>query len=313
MPTRQPLDTQALVLMFFFCLCLGLQQVVLKAAAKDIAPVMQLALRSGISALLICFYMRWRHEKFSHLDETWKPGLAAGVLFTMEYLLLGEALRFTTASHAVVFLYTSPIFAALILHFKVRTERMSAIQWVGITLAFAGIAVAFYGHPAPGAAMLPSQLWGDALALLAGLSWGLTTVVIRTSRLADAPAKQTLLYQLSTGFVLLLLGAVVTGQAAFKPTALALGSLAFQSIVIAFIAFLTWFWLLRRYLASRLGVLSFMTPIFGVILGAWLLDERIEHSFMLGSLLVLAGIVIVSGQEWLKQTIERRKRQQNQI
>jgi drug/metabolite transporter (DMT)-like permease len=59
--------------------------------------------------------------------------------------------------------------------------------------------------------------------------------------------------------------------------------------------------MLRHYLASRLGVLSFLTPLFGVLLGAVLLDETLELSFMIGSVLVVSGITLVSGESWIRQ------------
>jgi len=302
MDARKPLDAQAVGLMLFLCLCWALQQVALKATAADIAPILQISLRSGIAALLVGALMLAQREKLSLAGGEWRPGMVVGALFALEYLLLGEALRLTSASHAAVFLYTAPIFAALGLHWKLPSERMSALQWLGIALAFCGIALAFLGRDtqAPTVAV-SSMLLGDLLALLAGAAWGATTIVIRTTSLSVLPAKQTLLYQLVGAFVLLLACAVAFGQTGFKPTPLALASLGFQAVIVSFFTFLLWFWMLRHYLASRLGTLSFMTPLFGVVLGAWLLKEPIEPGFLAGAVLVMAGIVLVSGHGWLGQ------------
>lgn len=311
MDTRKALDRQAVGLMLMLCLVWGFQQVALKATAADIAPILQIALRSGISAVLVGLLMLAKGERMSLADGTWRPGLIVGFLFALEFLLVGEGLRHTHASHIVVFLYTAPIFAALGLHWKLPAERLAPLQWLGIGLAFAGIALAFFGRAQPAAARdsLP-MLWGDFLAILAGAAWGATTVVVRCSRLAKAPATQTLLYQLVAAFVLLMAAALILGQTSFNPTPLAWMSLAFQSLVISFASFLIWFWLLRQYLASRLGAFSFMTPLFGIVLGAWLLSEPIEPSFLGGAALVLAGIMLVSGHGWLKQgmTVITRRR-----
>ena len=293
-------------LMLLLCIIWGLQQVVLKAAAPDIAPLLQIALRSGIAGLLVGLLMFLRGERMSLSDGTWRPGLAVGFLFALEYLFVGEGLRHTNASHMVVFLYTAPVFAALGLHWKLPVERLARLQWAGILLAFAGIAVAFFGRSAQPAGVQPSNiLWGDFLGLLAGIAWGATTVVIRCSSLARSSVTQTLLYQLLGAFVLLMLAAVALGQTGFNPTPLAWGSLLFQSLVVSFASFLVWFWLLRNYLASRLGVFSFMTPLFGMAFGVWLLKEPIEPSFLAGAILVLAGIALVSGYGWLTQTKQK--------
>ena len=302
MDSRKAIDGQAMGLMLILCLIWGLQQVVLKAAAPDIAPLLQIALRSGIAALLVGLLMLGRGERISLADGTWRSGLLVGALFALEFLLIGEGLRHTSASHLVVFLYTAPIFAALGLHWRLPAERLAALQWLGIALAFAGIVLTFFWRSQQPTAGEPTNiLWGDFLALLAGIAWAATTVVLRSSRLSRSSATQTLLYQLVAAFVLLLLAAIALGQTGIHFTPLMWSSLLFQTLVVSFASYLVWFWLLRHYLASRLGVFSFMTPLFGMAFGVWLLHEPLEPGFLAGALLVLVGIVLVSGYGWLKQ------------
>lgn len=308
MDKRHPLDGRAVGLMGLLCLLWSLQQISLKAAAIDVSPMLMVGLRSGLAALLVAGLMHWRGERLPLHTGRWRPGLAVGALFAFEYLLVAESLRFTHASHVVVFLYTAPIFAALGLHWKLPAERLHWSQWIGVGVAFAGIAVAFLGRDAGTAPLVGERvLLGDLLALLAGAAWGATTVTLRCSSLASAPATEALQYQLVCAFVLLVPAALLTGQSQFEPTAIAWGHLAFQSVVVSFASFLIWFWLLRRYLASRLGVLSFMTPVFGVALGIWLLDEPLETGFLAGSALVLAGILLVSGHGWVRHVLARAR------
>ncbi|WP_137896548.1 DMT family transporter [Ramlibacter sp. 2FC] len=301
MDNRQALDAKAIGLMLMLCLIWALQQIVLKATAADISPVLQIALRSGVGAALVGLLMWRRGERLALADGPWRPGLAAGALFALEFLLVGEGLRHTSAAHMVVFLYTAPIFAALGLQWKLPAERLAPLQWLGILLAFAGIAIAFLLREQGTGEDWARILRGDFLGLLGGVAWGATTVVIRTTRLSGLPASQTLLYQLVGAFVLMLPAAWLMGHTTFHPTPAVWASLAFQSVIVSFMSFLVWFWLMRHYLASRLGVFSFMTPLFGVLLGAWLLREPIEPSFISGALLVLAGVVLVSGHGWLSQ------------
>ena len=307
MNTHQALDTRAITLMLVLCATWGLQQVVLKGTADDIAPILQIALRSGVAAVLVGLLMWWRGERMNLGDGTLRPGVVVGLLFGLEYVLVAEGLRHTSASHMAVFLYTAPIFAALGLHWKLPAERLGGVQWLGIALAFGGIALAFLGRSSPASAVPGNVLWGDFLGLLGGAAWAATTVVVRCSTLARAPATQTLLYQLIGAFVLLLAGALLTGQARFNPTPQVWASLAFHALVVSFASFLVWFWLLRQYLASRLGVFSFLTPLFGMVFGAWLLDEPLEASFLLGALPVLVGIVLVSGGGWVTQRWSRQR------
>lgn len=309
MATRQAIDSRASGMMVFLCAIWGLQQVAIKVVAADIAPILQLSVRSGIAALMIGLLMLVRGEHLSLRDGNWRPGIVVGLLFALEYLLVGEGLRYTSASHLVIFLYTAPIFAALGLHWKFPAERLKPVQWVGIAVAFAGIVTAFSGRTdGPANGDTSAALLGDLLGLLAAVAWGATTLVIRSSRLAQAPTTQTSLYQLLGAFVWLLLAATLSGQTAVTLTPLVWGSMIFQVLLVSFVGFLAWFWLLRVYLASRLGVLSFMTPLYGIFFGVWLLDEPLEFSFIAGALLVLAGIVLVSGYEWLSQLLAGRRR-----
>jgi drug/metabolite transporter (DMT)-like permease len=305
MDNRQALDAQAYGLMLFFCLLLGLQQVALKAVATDISPILQISIRSGVAALLLGLVIWFRRIPIVFADGNWKPGILIGILFSLEYLFLGESLRYTSASHAVVFLYTSPIFTVLILHFFTPSERLAPLQWLGILLAFVGIMIAFMG-PSSDGINTRDRLIGDTYAILAGASWGLTTALIRTTSISRISSMQTLLYQLVMGAVVLFIAACLMGQTYFNPSPEALISLGFQSIMVSFVALIIWFWLLNRYLASRIGVLSFMTPIIGVVLGAWLLDEPITDHFILGSVCVLAGVVLVSAYGLIVQRLKFR-------
>ncbi len=307
MDTRQTLDRRAVILMLVLCMIWGLQQSLMKLAAPDVAPVMQIAVRSGVAALLVSLLMLWRRERIALLDGTWRAGVLVGLLFGFEFLLVSEGLRHTSASHMAVFLYTAPIFVALGLHLTLPSERLNALQWTGIAVAFIGIAVTFLGR---GAAVVPAGeaaniLLGDILALLGGMTWAATTVVIRCSSLARASASLTLLYQLLGAFALLLPAALVMGQAAINPTALAWGVLLFQSLIVSFASFLVWFWLLKKYLASQLGVFSFITPLFGVAFGVWLLNESLEPRFLVGAVLVIAGVILVNGHTWIRASLLR--------
>ena len=304
---RKGVDGFALRTMALLCLVWGVQQVVIKRAAVDIAPVMQAAGRSGLAALLVGGLMRWRGAGEGVRQGTLPAGLLAGLLFGVEFLLIAQGLRYTTASHISVFLYTAPIFSALGLHLGVPSERLRRLQWLGIGLCFAGIALALGGGL--GAPTLDSRmLLGDALGVLAGLAWGLTTVVVRTSRLSEAPATLTLFYQLAVGTVLLLAVAAGMGQLGqVRLTPLGVGSVLFQGVVVSFLSYLCWFWMLRRYLASNLAVLSFLTPLFGVTFGVLVLDEPLSWSFVAGAVLVLLGITLVNGEPWVRRWLSLRR------
>ncbi|NLY64277.1 MAG: DMT family transporter [Alcaligenaceae bacterium] len=291
---RKAVDSTATAIMVALCLIWGIQQVAMKAVAADIAPVLQVALRSGVAAVLVLLFTLLISRDQWLKGVALRSGLVVGLLFATEFMLVAEGLRWTSASHMVVFLYTAPLFAAIGLHLRLPEERLNLRQWLGMGLAFIGLSITFLLTPQANDATIPNQLLGDFLGLCGGFAWGMTTVAVRISRLSEAPPTQTLFYQLLGGFIFLMPVAFLTGQYTFNSTPLVWISLAYQTLIISCTTYFVWIWLMRKYLTARLGVLSFMTPMFGVLLGILLLDEPLEPAFLLGSALTLSGLVIVN-------------------
>lgn len=302
MALRKPLDLFAVTVMVALCALWGSQPISVKLIAGDVAPLMQMGLRSGIAALVLGALTIAREGPRAFSDGTFRAGLLIGLLFAAEFLFIAQGLVLTSASHLVVFLYSAPIFSALALHMRFVDERLSPLQWTGVAVAFGGMAVSFLG----GGSMSRDMLLGNGLGLLAGLAWGLTTVVIRVSKLSEALAVKTLFYQVAFAGVTLLGLAALVGQTGMNLTPKVLLHLGYQTVVITLISYVVWFWLLRHYLASRLSILSFLTPLFGVVFGVMILNEPLEPPFVMGAILVLVGVSLVSGAEFLHEKLTRR-------
>lgn len=295
---RRAPDTFAILTMVVLCVIWGFQQVAIKSTNESIGPMLQAAVRSAIATVLVWGWARARGTQLFAADGTLGAGILAGLLFAGEFVGIFLGLTFTSASRMAVFLYTAPCFTTLGLHLFVPGERMRPLQWLGIVVAFAGIALAFadgfVGPPAAGTSTLAGVL-GDALGVLAGVFWAATTVVVRATSLSHASASKTLFYQLTVSAAVLFALAVLRGEThTVHVTALAAASLAYQAVIVAFLSYLTWFWLLTRYMASRLSVFSFLTPLFGVSFGVALLGESFSTRFLIASILVLAGIALVN-------------------
>lgn len=291
MDTRKPLDAQALSLMLVLTGLWGFQQVAIKLTAADVSLVMQAGLRSLIATALLLAWAQWRGTPLLARDGTLAAGLGAGLLFGGEFIFIYGGLEHTAASRMTVFIYLAPVLTALGLHWLVPGEKLARAQWAGVLVAFAGIALAF----GDAFAAARGTLLGDAFGLIAALLWAATTVLIRASGLARVSAAKTLFYQLAVSAPMLLAASWLMGEKgviALSP--LALASLAYQGVIVAFASYLVWFWLLTRYLAARLSVFSFLTPLFGVLFGVAILGEPLPPVFAGAALLVGAGIVLVN-------------------
>lgn len=291
-PIRRPLDLRATVLMLLLCVVWGIQQPAMKAIAGDIAPTMQLAVRFAGAAIFFGLLVMIREGRRAFSDGTLRSGLLLGLMFSGEFILVGEAITHTTAAHTVVFLYTSPIFTALGLQF-LPEERLSTAQWAGIAVAFSGIVVAFLGY---GGRPVAELIKGDSLAVCAGAIWGMTNVVLRRGRIGSAATAKTVFYQVGLATVLIGGYAAASGQTVMVFSHAAIVSLLFQTVIIAISSYLLWFWLLRHYLTSRLMLMTLLTPLFGVVFGVTLLHDPIEWRFAIGAALVLSGVMIVNAR-----------------
>jgi drug/metabolite transporter (DMT)-like permease len=288
---RKPVDVTAVSTMALLCLIWGLGHVAAKLAAPGISLVFQAGLRSAIAAVLLLIYARVRGIRLFDRDATLPAGLLAGALFAGEFVFIFAGLNFTGASRMVVFVYLAPCLTALGLHFFLPSERLNAQQWAGIVLAFGGVAVAFWD----GFAAARASLLGDAFGVIAAALWAATTVVIRTTRLTQASASKTLLYQLAVSTVALpLVSLALHEPGVIKITPLVLGAVLYQAVIVTFASYLAWFWLLTRYLAARLSVFAFLTPLFGVAAGVIVLHEPLRAAFVGAVVLVGAGIYLVN-------------------
>ncbi|MGE0666256.1 MAG: DMT family transporter [Sphingomonadales bacterium] len=296
MERHRSLDAFAVSVMVVLCALWGSTQGILKMTAAEVHPVLQVGLRCAIASVLIVVWTAARRERLALRDGTLAPGLAAGAVFTAEFLIIGFAIDFTTASHMSVFLYTAPIFTALGLHLRVPEERFGAAQWAGVALAFGGVFVIFAAEFASGRPYDPLQLLGDAMAILGGAMWAATTVIIKSTRLAEASPAKVTLYQLAVaGVVLIALTPWLPSNNSFQLSGFAWASVLWQASIIAFASYMVWFWLMRTYSASRLSIASFLTPIFGVAFGVLVLDEPLTANFVAGAVLILTGIAVVNG------------------
>ena len=287
------LDGFAVVIIVFCCFLWGLNQVAAKAAMPEIPALWQAAARSVGGALLVWLWAASRGTPLFDADRTLPGGLLAGVLFAAEFFCIFVGLQFTTASRMVVWIYIAPFVVALGMPLIARSERLSPLQAAGLVLAFAGVAWAFAeGFSQPHG---PKQWLGDALGMLAGVLWGATTLAVRATRLGQASAEKTLLYQLAVSAALLLAAAVLSGAPLpRKVSTLAWMALLFQVVIVTFASYLLWFWLVRHYPATRLSSFTMLTPVFGLLLGAVLLSEPVTGRLLFALATVAAGIFIVN-------------------
>lgn len=295
---KDHLDTLAVSVLLCCCLFWGFQQVLIKATVAEVPPVFQAFLRFGLATLALLLWCRWRGVAISGAQEprgALRAGLLAGLLFTAEFACIFVGLQYIPVSRLTVFLYCAPFWVALLLPRFVPGERLRGAQWLGLACAFAGVALALGEGWTTSEHRQPLAWLGDVLGLLAGLFWGLTTVVLRATPLAGVSPPKQLLYQMSVSALALPLLSLAMGETwSLQLSHFAWGSLLVQALVGGFLSYLAWMWMLSRYPATRVSVFVFLTPVFTLLIAAVWLGEPVTAALVSALALVAVGIVLVN-------------------
>lgn len=294
------IDMTAGSLLVVLCALWGLTQVAIKLAGMEgLPPMLQAGLRSTGAALLLCGWSFLRGgpaglRRLFQPDGAFWLGMLIAAMFAGEFMCIYPGMQLTTAARGTLFLYTSPFWVAIGAHFLIPGERLVPRQVVGLLCAFVGVGCAV----ADGLWRGGGDLAGDGLTALGAVMWGMTTVVIKASRRIQAiPPSKQLLYQLVGSIPYFFVAAALLGEFHhYHASATAWAWLGYQTVVVAFVSYLTWFWLIAHYPAGRLAAYSFLTPIFGALAGALLLHEPVSLELVLALLFVGIGIRLVNSR-----------------
>jgi len=287
----RPLTPAVVALMLMLCLSWGFNQIAVKLALPDIPPMLQATIRSSGALIVLFLIARLRGVKMFERDGTLGPGLLAGVIFGVEFVLIYRGLLLTSASRAVVFLYTAPFFVAFG-SYVFLGERLRASQWGGLGLCFAGVALAI---GVPQADVDARMLLGDLLVIAGGALWAATTLLVKATALLKAPAEKGLGYQVALSVPILGFAAWVSGETLTRvPGPLALSLMVYQAVWVVGLTFLIWFALVKTYSASKLSAFTFITPLFGVVASYFIMHDTLTPVFGAAALLVIAGLYLVN-------------------
>jgi drug/metabolite transporter (DMT)-like permease len=272
-----------------FAGALAFNQVVIKLSNAGIGPVFGAGLRSILALAVLALWCLASGRRPAGLRATLWPGLALGSLFSLEFVFLFSALDLTTVSRASIAFYCMPVWLAVIAHFTLPGERLSARRFLGLALAVAGVVWALADPESRGA----GDLRGDLLAFCASLAWAGIALVVRLTRVSQVPPETQLLWQLGVSAVVLTALGAVLGPLWRGPDALAFAALGY-GVLVASLGFLFWLRLMTIYPASDVASFSFLSPVLAVGFGWLIFAEPISLNFIGALALVAVGIVLIN-------------------
>ena len=284
-------NARVIALVLLLALLWGGNSVSIKIGLQGVPPFALATMRFLLGFAAITLWSLYQRVRLRMHPGELLPLMFVSVIFTLQIATLNLGTQITEASRSTIFISTYPFFTALFAHFWVPGDRLSVKKTVGISLAFGGVLLTFGGNLEFEA---QGYLRGDLIVLISGCLLGLRTVV--TKRIIQSIHPYRLLFWLMIFSVpcFVISSLFLEQDASFHFSPSGVTAILYQGIVIAGFCFVTWTSILEKYSPSRLVVLFFMTPLFGVLLSYLLLGDEIGFTLIVGACLVAYGIYLVN-------------------
>ena len=220
---------------------------------------------------------------------TWLRLFVLGLGGNALYLGLSyEALRHMSAGMGSIVASTNPLILALVAPWLLR-EPLTFQKASGLVLGFAGVVLAMHTRAGSSAAR-PI----DVLLSLAGvLSFVFSNVLYKRMRARPHPVVLNAAQLFCAGLALVPAALLVEGPPHVQWTAPIGASLAYLVVVLSVGASMLWFWILQHGEASRVSAYFFLTPVFGLLLGAVLLGEPLTAMDGIALVVIATGLSLV--------------------
>lgn len=278
----------------FAILCWGGNFVVGRYANLDMPPVALSFWRHVLAAALVLPFV-WPALRRDWAEIRARLGLFALLtfLFVAGNTLVYFSILHTSVTNAALINAGVPV-AAVFFSWLILDDRVNRFQGAGIALAALGIVVVVTKADL-GLLLRLAYGWGDLFMLIAILAWALYMVLLKRARIRVSP--WTLLCVLSAGGAAWLVPAYGIERAlghATAWTALSFLSLLYVALVSTILAWWCWNAGTLAIGPNRASAFMCLHPIFGAGLGMLFFDEALRPYHIVGTILVLAGIVLVS-------------------
>lgn len=272
-----------------------------KVSLEEVPPLTLVAGRLAGGALFLVVAILVTGRSLIQSRQAWAAFALLGVVTNVfPFTMLAWGQQHIDSSLAAILVATMPLSTVIFAHYLIR-ERLTIDRAVGVLVGFAGVFVLIGGDLRD---LADSSTLGQ-LAVIGGVvGYGIGTVLARRF-LQDADP------------VVVAAGQMLVGAAIMAPVALAVDQpfdlaisvkvgLAWVTlgVVSSAIAYLFFYWLLRRVTATQASMVSYLIPITAVILGALVLDERLAATSFAGLALIIAGVWVVNGGgRWLAKLV----------
>jgi drug/metabolite transporter (DMT)-like permease len=286
---REPAEITKIALAFsVIYLVWGSTYLAIRVVVASVPPLLAAGIRMVLAGTLLYAWARF-HGGAAPSRREWKSVLIIGALmFFGCYGCLFWAEQTLPSGLAAVLVAMLPLWTLILEILFLRTQRLTPLLCLGLALGFAGVVV-ISGPGTAGAQLLPALM-----VIASNLFWAIGSILSKRLELPRALSVSAGA-QMMTGGWMLLLASVVTGEwrAAMAPTIDAVFGLIYLILVGSIAAYSAYVWLLHRMGPTRVSSYAYVNPVIALALGYFFGGERFQRAAILGSLLVLASVVLI--------------------
>ncbi len=266
----------------------------IKLSLEYLPPFLSAGVRFVVASILLYGIMRIRGLRITFSRDALLTYAAIGVLsFSLPFALVYWGEQFIPSSLGSILFGGFPFTVGLCMHFFSDDERLDAYKIAGIIIGFIGIVIIF----APGLSWTGTEgMLGMAAVIVSMVLQAYSLVPIKKHGTHVSPVVMNFVGMSMCAVFLLLLSLVFERDSQSVWNATAIGSVLYLAVIGSVVAFVTYYWLLKRLEAVYLSLSSFINPIIAVVLGAIVLGEHLASTVAVGAAFVLAGILATNGK-----------------
>jgi len=267
----------------------------IRVGVREVPPFLLAAMRFFIAGLVLCIWVVARGERLPNRRQWISASLLAIVIFVLDYGLLFWAERRVPSGIAAVMAATIPVFIALAEIGFLRTQKLTLRLSMALLTGIAGVAVLmsrslnFGGEPI-------DRMSAVAL-LIASISWSIASVVSRKLSLPPSKTMSSGAQMLAGGVFLAVTAGALGEFRGFDPAGVSRTvwfALAYMIVAGSIMGFTAYVWLLHHESPTKVGTYAYVNPVVAVLVGYFLGGEPLGVRTIVGTLLVLTGVVVIT-------------------
>lgn len=186
---------------------------------------------------------------------------------------------------------TTPAFAVIVSHFWPGGERATALKSLGVLCGLAGIVVLSLPVLQSGQT---SELWAVLLTLCPPICYAFSVNLARAFRDMEAVVLVALAL---TGATLAITPLALWSEGLPVITRIETWvSLAVIGLILTAAAFIVFYWVLPKVGPTNITMVTFIAPISALMLGSWVLSERLLPEHLAGMAAILVGLLLIDGR-----------------